>query len=127
MANGEPNEYGLALEKLTRRHVLWHGTEPESRLDSGLGSRLHTVHLDIFGAFMDGVQSICATGGLGRMYGAYGAVSAFHHSRLDFSKTGFTQQFRRRLNLQPIPCFLAPRGEGRQIGAKFDALTAPWP
>ena len=54
-------------------------------------------------------------------------VSAFHHPRLDFSTTGFTQQFRRRLKQQPIPCFLALRGEGPQIGAGFDALTAPWP
>ena len=54
-------------------------------------------------------------------------VSAFHHPRLDCSPAGFTQQFRRRRKQQPIPCFLALRGEGPQIGAGFDALTAPWP
>ena len=43
-------------------------------------------------------------------------VSAFHHPWFDCSTAGFTQQFRRRLTQQPIPCFLALRGEGPQIG-----------
>ena len=54
-------------------------------------------------------------------------VPAFHHPWLEFSTTGYTQQFCRRLKQQPIPCLLALRGEGPQIGAGCAALTAPWP
>ncbi len=42
-----------------------------------LGSGLNTVHLVIFGGLMDGVPSICATAGLGRLYGAYGECLRF--------------------------------------------------
>ncbi len=83
---------------------------------SGLGLGLNTVHLDIFGGLMDGVQSICATGGLGRLYGAYGEFRRFTILGLIFPRLDSHNSFAVASNSSRYHVFWRSGGKGPRLG-----------
>jgi len=96
--------------------------------EAGIEVKSQYCSLRYFRWFFDGWRTVKLHNGRSRAFvWCVGRVSAFHHPRLACSTAGFTQQLCGRLKEQPIPCFLAHRGEWPQIGAGCDAITAPWP
>ena len=85
-------------------------------VDSDWGSGLNTVHLDIFGGLMNGVPSICATGGLGRLYGAYGEFLRFTILGLIVPRLDSHNSFAVASNSSRYHVFWRSGGNGPRLG-----------